>query len=148
MSKEEEELRAVFAKMYPFTPKHHLPWAACQIPDFIRARIEHEVKIETREVTNHIVRILAEASPPKHHVSDMVRYVVDLAKKALTQWKKAPPLNARVILFHPQSGRQGCGMAVSDTVCRFDKHDDSPTDFSRSECLWMHIPGYSGEEVR
>lgn len=76
------EIRAVFREMFPLTVETDLPWAAAQIPGFLKKRIELEVERGTFHWTSDIVRVLCEISPPKTHAVDMARNCVNAAKEA------------------------------------------------------------------
>lgn len=76
-----EEIRKAFREMFPLASDHDLPWAACHIKDFLRGRIEQEVHEGIFHFQQRVVRVLCEVSPPKTHVEDMCRIVVDEAKR-------------------------------------------------------------------
>lgn len=78
---EEEELRKVFREMFPLSSEHDLPWAPCHIKQFLRDRINQEASDRIFHYQSRIVRILCEISPPKTHVEDMCRIVVEEAKE-------------------------------------------------------------------
>lgn len=77
-----EEIRVAFRAMFPLAAEHDLPWAACQIQEFLRDRIRREVEEGVFHFQSRVVRVLCEISRPKTHVEDMARIVVDEAKKA------------------------------------------------------------------
>ncbi len=75
-----DELKETFGKLFPLVPERDLPWAVCQIPRFLKKRVEFEVEQDTAHFVSEVCRILCEATPPKTHVQDMARNVVDQAK--------------------------------------------------------------------
>lgn len=80
--KHEKELKEVFSKVFPLADEKDLPWATCHIDRFLRERVAKEVELGTRFFTSRVVKVLCEVSPPKAHVEDMARIVVDKAKEA------------------------------------------------------------------
>lgn len=76
------ELRKAFRELFPLAGENDLPWAACHIKQFLRDRIEQETVERVHHFTMRVVRILCEVSPPKTHVEDMARIVVEEAKRA------------------------------------------------------------------
>lgn len=76
-----EEIRKAFREMFPLAYEHDLPWAACQIKAFLLKKIEEEVADRVIHFQRRIASILCEVSPPKTHMEDMARIVVDDAKK-------------------------------------------------------------------
>ena len=78
---ESADIRKAFRECFPLAAENDLPWAACQIKGFLRERIKREVEEGTRHFTSRVVRVLCDISPPKTHVEDMARIVVNEAKK-------------------------------------------------------------------
>lgn len=78
----EQATKDVFQKMFPLASEHDLPWYPSHIPDFLEKRIELEFEERTKHFTRRVCRILCEISPPKIHVEDMARIVVEKAKEA------------------------------------------------------------------
>jgi hypothetical protein len=76
-----EEVRKVFREMFPLTNENDLPWAVCQIPEFLKKRIDQEVADGVCWFQQRVCRVLCEVSPPKTHVEDMARIVVEKAKE-------------------------------------------------------------------
>lgn len=85
---ESAELRKVFREMFPLAPEHDLPWAACHIREFLKTRIEIEISEGTQHYTSRVARILCEVTRPRTHIEDMVRAVVEIAKKAVEDRRK------------------------------------------------------------
>ena len=79
---EQAELRKAFRELFPLAGESDLPWAACHIKQFLRDRISIECAERIFHFQSRVVRILCEVSPPKTHVEDMCRIVVEEAKKA------------------------------------------------------------------
>lgn len=80
--KESAEIKAAFAKMFPLCDERDLPWAICHIEEFLKKRIAHEINQGAFRRESGIVEVLCEVSPPKNHVVDMARIVVEQAKEA------------------------------------------------------------------
>lgn len=78
----EAEMKLAFATMFPLCSEHELPRAACHIEGFLKKRIAIEVEQATRHFTTSVVKVLCEISPPKTHVCDMARIVVQEAERA------------------------------------------------------------------
>lgn len=76
------EIRKVFREMFPLCAEHDLPWAACHIPGFLQKRIALEIEEGTKWFVRRVTGVLCEISPPKNHVEDMARIVVEQAKRA------------------------------------------------------------------
>lgn len=76
-----EEIRKAFREIFPLADENDLPWAACHIKDFLRQRIKREVQEGTHRFVSRVCRVLCEISPPKTHVEDMARIVVEAAKE-------------------------------------------------------------------
>lgn len=75
----EKELKKAFAEAFPLCDEHDLPWAGCQVKEFLQKRIALEVEEGVRWFTQRVVQVLCEVSPPKRHVDDMARIVVNKA---------------------------------------------------------------------
>ena len=87
-----EELHKAFRAIFPLASDNDLPSSASQISAFLKGRIEFEVEKATSQFTSRVVRILCEVSPPKTHVEDMARIVVNQAKESLSFKEKADKL--------------------------------------------------------
>ena len=92
--KREQELKRAFAEIFPLANDRDLPWAACQIGNFLKKRIALEVGEQTRHFTTRVVKILCEQSPPRSTVEDMAREVV--CKAAVSERHKEA-LHAQVL---------------------------------------------------
>lgn len=77
-----EEIRNQFRLLFPLCMEEELPWAACQIREFLKERIELEVKQNTEYFVRSIAGVLCEVTHPKTHMIDMVRNVVEELKTA------------------------------------------------------------------
>ncbi len=88
-----EEIRVAFREIFPLASENDLPWAACQIKGFLRKRIEDEVSEGIFHFRAAVLRILCEVAPPKSHVEDMARIVVEKAKKYDAASRTGGPLD-------------------------------------------------------
>lgn len=79
---ESTDLRKAFRELFPLAAEHDLPWAPCHIKRFLRDRISQECADRIFHFQSRVCRILCEVSPPKTHVEDMCRIVVEEAKQA------------------------------------------------------------------
>jgi hypothetical protein len=77
---EQAEIRKAFREIFPLAAESDLPWAASHIKNFLRDRIKREVQEGVFHFQSAIVRVLCEISPPKTHVVDMARIVVEAAR--------------------------------------------------------------------
>lgn len=77
-----EEIRKAFREIFPLCSPDELPWAACQIKDFLARRIEFEVRENTNEFVYSISRVLCEVTRPKTYTVDMCRLIVEEVKEA------------------------------------------------------------------
>ncbi len=77
-----EEIRIAFRELFPLAGENDLPWAACHIKEFLRDRISLECSERIFHFQSRVVRVLCEIAPPKTHVEDMARMVVEEAKEA------------------------------------------------------------------
>lgn len=78
----QSELRKAFRDIFPLASEHDLPWAPCHIKGFLRDRIRREAEERVFHFHARVVHVLCEVSPPKTHVEDMARIVVEKAKEA------------------------------------------------------------------
>lgn len=78
-----QQLHRVFGAMFPLADDRDLPWTVDHLPGFLKDRIEHEVAQRVHWFQTRCVKVLCEISPPKTHVDDMCRLVVDTAKRSL-----------------------------------------------------------------
>lgn len=74
------EIRKAFREMFPLCMEHELPWDVCQIADFLKRRIEIEVRENTDHFVQSIARVLCEVTRPKTHMVDMARIIVEEVK--------------------------------------------------------------------
>jgi Asp-tRNA(Asn)/Glu-tRNA(Gln) amidotransferase C subunit len=81
--RETTDLQAAFREIFPLAGDFDLPRAPCHIKDFLRQRIEYETAERTFHFVSQVTRVLCEVSPPKTHVVDMARIVVDKAKESI-----------------------------------------------------------------
>lgn len=82
--KELDPLVAAFKKVFPLADERDLPNSPARIPRFLEIRVKLEVDEATLYFQHRVVQILCEVTHPKHHVEDMARAVVELAKEAKT----------------------------------------------------------------
>lgn len=78
---EEGELRKAFRELFPFSNEHDLPYAPCHIKQFLRNLIAEEAADRLFFLQSRVARILCEIAPPKTHIEDMCRIVVEEAKR-------------------------------------------------------------------
>jgi len=78
---ERSEIRKVFRMMFPLAWEADLPSRPGEIPAFLREKLEQEARDRVTHFQQRIVRILCEIAPPKSHMEDMARIVVEEAKK-------------------------------------------------------------------
>lgn len=81
--RETTDLQAAFREIFPLAGDFDLPMAPCHIKDFLRQRIEYETAERTFHAFSRVVKVLCEVSPPKTHLVDMARIVVDKAKESI-----------------------------------------------------------------
>lgn len=80
----EQDIRKAFRECFPLAYEGDLPWAACHIRGFLKDRIEIEVREGVQHFVSRVTRVLCEISPPKTHIEDMARIVVEEAKRYRT----------------------------------------------------------------
>lgn len=78
---EESELRKAFRELFPLAFEHDLPSAPCHIKRFLRNLITEEAANRLFFLQSRVAHILCEISPPKTHIEDMCRIVVEEAKR-------------------------------------------------------------------
>lgn len=94
--RETSELKRAFAELFPLVDERDLPRTPSHIKDFLRKRIEFEVERGVFHFQSRVVRILCEISPPKTHVEDMARIVVNQAKETDTLHERCNTLSERL----------------------------------------------------
>lgn len=74
-------LQKEFTKLFPLAPVETLPAKADEIGAFLAKRIPLEVEAANLHMVRQVGRVLCEISPPKTHLVDMARIVVEHARE-------------------------------------------------------------------
>lgn len=93
----ESELKAAMQALFPLAEERDLPWAACHLQNFLKARIDLEVAEKVRHFTSRVVRVLCEVSPPKQHVDDMARIAVNKAHESDMLLQRVDELKLKLV---------------------------------------------------
>ena len=81
--RESTERQAAFREIFPLAGDFDLPRTPSQIKQFLRDRINQETDERVFHFVSQVTRVLCEVSPPKTHLVDMARIVVEKAKESI-----------------------------------------------------------------